>query len=188
MPRIKSVFLLIALLLTAGAMFRMNSSAPVQADESESDAKAAAKAGPAQQKDKASDDAAADEDEGEGPLSKFMMQKLGMSNKILKGLMTDDLHLVEQNADKLLKMSHEEKWRASNDMMYLQHSTQFRNACEDLRNKAAKGTMDGTALAWINVTMSCIQCHDWVRNIVLADGSKPVNLKRDPVAALLEKE
>lgn len=106
-------------------------------------------------------------------LADFMQQKLNSSSMILRGLMTDDLEMVETNADNLLKMSHEAKWRASNDMMYLQHSTQFRHAVDDLRKKAADMSTDGASLAWVNVTMSCIQCHQWVRNMVLADLNKP---------------
>ncbi|MEQ9406359.1 MAG: hypothetical protein RIK87_01480 [Fuerstiella sp.] len=102
-------------------------------------------------------------------LSKFMQKKLDASTQILKGLMIEDFKLVEDNADALLNMSREEKWRASNDMMYLQHSTQFRNVVDDLRQKAGKESIDGASLAWVNVTMSCIQCHQWVRNIMLAE-------------------
>ncbi len=110
-----------------------------------------------------------DDDDREGALDKFMQKKLAASTLILEGLMTDDLKAVADNADKLLKMSKEERWRASNDMMYLQHSTQFRNAVADLYNKADKQSIDGASLAWVNVTMSCIKCHEWVRNVVLAD-------------------
>ncbi|APZ94955.1 hypothetical protein [Fuerstiella marisgermanici] len=111
----------------------------------------------------------ADNEAGDGALDRFMQQKLAASSRILEGLMTDDLKSVAVNADKLLEMSKEERWRASNDMMYLQHSTQFRNAVADLYNKADKRSIDGASLAWVNVTMSCIKCHEWVRNVVLAD-------------------
>ncbi|MCA9049650.1 MAG: hypothetical protein KDA89_13030 [Planctomycetaceae bacterium] len=131
------------------------------------------------------EDAESDDDkEGNRPLSSFMFQKLAYSNRILKGLMTDDLKLVEDNADRLLKMSHEERWRASNDMMYMQHSTQYRNAVDDLRTKATRNSVDGAALAWINVTMSCIQCHEWVRNVILADTGKTLSGPPNPLRSV----
>lgn len=108
-------------------------------------------------------------DDGKSSLDKFMHQKLAASTQILKGLMIEDLKLVADNANELLDMSKEERWRASNDMMYLQHSTQFRIAVDDLYKKAEKNSIDGASLAWVNVTMSCIKCHEWVRNVVLAD-------------------
>lgn len=166
----KTGFLMLALTIVAavstGWRTHLLSAAEQQADQKKS----------APTTEPAGQDAAAkpkkeaqDEQKDDTSISRFMQQKLTISNRILKGLMTDDLSLVEDGADKLLKMSHEERWRASNDMMYLQHSNQFRNAAEDLRTKAGKGTIDGASLAWINVTMSCIQCHQWVRNIVVAD-------------------
>lgn len=117
----------------------------------------------------AADEKDAEQDDEDPVLSQFMQQKLDASSRILEGLMTDDFKMIQDNADNLLKMSREEKWRASNDMMYLQHSTQFRNVVDDLSKKAARKSTDGASLAWVNVTMSCIQCHQWVRNVILAE-------------------
>ena len=105
----------------------------------------------------------------DGALDRFMRQKLAASSRILEGLMTEDFTVVAHSADRLLAMSKEERWRASNDMMYLQHSTQFRNAVANLHDKAEQKSIDGVSLAWVNVTMSCIKCHEWVRNVVVAD-------------------
>ncbi len=102
-------------------------------------------------------------------LKGFMRMKLEASNRILEGLVVDDLTLVVKGSEALLKMSAAEKWRASNDMMYLQRSRDFRQSVETLRNKATKQSIDGAALAWVDVTMSCIQCHEWVRNVLVAD-------------------
>ena len=112
------------------------------------------------------------------PLAKFMQLKLNNSSNILRGLMVEDFRLIRDSADELLEMSEAESWRASNDMMYLQHSNQFRNAVAELKKKAGKKSIDGASLAWMNVTMSCIQCHEWVRNIMLADSS---SLHGDPL-------
>jgi hypothetical protein len=104
-------------------------------------------------------------------LSKFMRQKLAASNQILEGLVTDDLTLVEKSAEQLLKMSDAEHWRASNDVMYLNHSLEFRRSVKAMLAKAEKKSIDGAALAWMDVTMSCIRCHEWVRDTMLADAS-----------------
>ena len=107
------------------------------------------------------------------PLQAFMRLKLAASNQVLEGLVVDDLDLVVQGSDSLLEISAAEKWRASNDMMYLQNSRGFRRSVEVLRDKAKKKSIDGAALAWVDVTMSCIHCHEWVRNVLIADLSTP---------------
>ncbi len=105
--------------------------------------------------------------EDQSPLSVFMHRKLSASNLILRGLVTDDLELAQDGARELLKMSHAEKWRASSDMMYLNHSREFQRSVETLQKKAKSKSIDGTALAWVDVTMNCIQCHEWVRDVML---------------------
>lgn len=110
-----------------------------------------------------------EDDENERLLLKFMEKKLTSSSQILRGLMTEDFELIRENAGNLLEMSKEERWRASNDMMYLQHSTQFQNAVKELVTAAEKQSIDGASLQWVNVTMNCMQCHKWVRNVMLAD-------------------
>jgi hypothetical protein len=104
-----------------------------------------------------------------GDLQKFMRQKLQASNLILEGLCTEDLALVNKGAETLMKMSKEEKWRVSNDMMYRRYSKEFGEAAEELQKEATDNDMDGTSMAWVNVTMKCLKCHEWVRNTVLAD-------------------
>ena len=116
------------------------------------------------------------------PLQSFMHQKLEASNQILEGLVIDKMQKVNAGADILLEMSDAEKWRASNDMLYLQHSRSFRDSVKELKKKAKKGSVDGAALAWMDVTLNCIQCHEWVRNVLIADStsiSQPPNSNED---------
>lgn len=101
-------------------------------------------------------------------LSKFMRQKLEASTQILEGLCTEDLQLVSDGSKVLLSMSNEERWRVSNDIMYRRYSQEFATAVEELQKESSDQDMDGTSLAWINVTMKCLKCHEWVRNTVLA--------------------
>ncbi len=114
-----------------------------------------------------------DEKPQEAVLARFMRKKLDASNKVLKGLMTDDFEDIEKGADALLAMSMQERWRVSADPTYGRFSREYRSAVRKLQAKSKKETTDGAALAWIDVTMSCIECHDWVRNIVVADHELP---------------
>lgn len=119
------------------------------------------------------DEGSADKkDDPESLLKKFMRQKLHASNQILEGLCTEDLQMVSEGSDVLMKMSGEEKWRVSNDMMYRRYSTEFVHAVEELQKEAKDNDMNGTSMAWVNVTMKCLKCHEWVRNTVLVDSDK----------------
>ena len=108
-------------------------------------------------------------DEPTKALAKFMRQKLHASNLILEGLCTEDLQMVSEGSQTLMKMSSEERWRVSNDIMYRRYSNEFVQAVEELQKEAEDNDMDGTSMAWVNVTMKCLKCHEWVRNTVLVD-------------------
>lgn len=110
-----------------------------------------------------------DEDEASSVIAHFMRKKLESSNKILEGLCTNDMTLVTRGAGDLIEMSRAEGWRASNDMLYLHHSREFQRSVQTLIDKANKKSVDGAALAWVDVTMSCIRCHEWVRDTMLAE-------------------
>ena len=116
------------------------------------------------------DEGSADKKDAPDPvLKKFMRQKLHASNSILEGLCTEDLQMVSEGSKTLMKMSSEEKWRVSNDIMYRRYSTEFVHAVEELQKEAEDNDMNGTSMAWVNVTMKCLKCHEWVRNTILVD-------------------
>ena len=52
--------------------------------------------------------------------------------------------------------------------MYRRYSDQFVNAVEEMKKEVEDGSIDGTSTAWVNVTMKCLKCHEWVRNTTLA--------------------
>jgi hypothetical protein len=110
--------------------------------------------------------------EPEPLLKSFMRQKLVSSNRILEGLVTDNFEMVEQSADELMQMSVEATWRVSNDALYRRYSTEFHDAVGEMKDKAQAKSSEGTSLAWMNVTMRCLKCHEWVRNTIIADSER----------------
>lgn len=110
-----------------------------------------------------------EKDEQASALSKFMRQKLNASNQILEGLCTEDLTMVQDGAKVLTRMSHEERWRVSSDMMYRRYSNEFIASVDELQKDAEANDLNKASLAWVNVTMKCLKCHEWVRNTVIAE-------------------
>lgn len=102
-------------------------------------------------------------------MSKFMREKLAASSEVLEGLATENFELIASGAKQMRKLSAAEKWQVSNDASYRQFSNQFRRIMEQLETKANEKKLEGAALTWIEGTMTCIECHKWVRNTVLAD-------------------
>lgn len=102
-------------------------------------------------------------------VQKFMRQKLEACSQILEGITTEDAALVKAGANTLAAMSAAEKWRVSNDVMYKQFSEDFQRTANKLTAAAEKGNFDDVTLKWIDATLSCVECHKFVRGMRLAD-------------------
>ncbi|MBC8290802.1 MAG: hypothetical protein H8E37_10850 [Planctomycetes bacterium] len=114
-------------------------------------------------------DAKEKEENKKTTLSDFMHVKLDASNEILEGLLLEDDKKIIKGAQKMREMSDAEKWRVSNDMMYRHHSEDFRRNVDKLIAAAKGNSIDRAALNWFDVTLSCIDCHRWVRRELIAD-------------------
>lgn len=120
-------------------------------------------------------DAAKKVDKEEKPaLSKFMRQKMQATNDIMEGLLLEDPKLINTAAKKLKEMSDAEHWRVSNDMMYRHHSEDFRSSVDKLIVASKGQSIDRAALAWFDVTLSCIDCHRFVRTVLIAEADSPI--------------
>jgi len=94
----------------------------------------------------------------------FMRAKLGHSQNVLEGLTVEDFDLIEKGAHDLSLASQASSWQVLQTEDYARHSDDFRRSCNALRGAAKARNLDGAALAWMEVTMKCIQCHKYVRD------------------------
>jgi len=98
----------------------------------------------------------------------FMRRKLTHSQKVLEGLVTEDFDAIAQHAQELSLLSQAANWQVLQTPDYLDHSTEFRRAADRLRDAARKKNLDGSALAYVDVTLSCVNCHKYVRGTRMA--------------------
>lgn len=108
-----------------------------------------------------------------GNLRDFMRAKLEHSQKILEGLATEDYPLIEKHAQELSLISQAEMWQVVQTPEYLQHSTEFRRATQALSKAAEDKNIDGAALAYMEVTLKCVNCHKYVRKVRMASFVEP---------------
>lgn len=94
----------------------------------------------------------------------FMRMKLAHSGEVLEGLALEDFGKIAQGANALALASQASSWQVLQTEDYARYSAEFRRSCESLRSAARAENLDGAALAWMEVTMKCIQCHRYVRS------------------------
>lgn len=110
-----------------------------------------------------------DEPRKKSTLADFMREKMDASHEIMEGLLTEDGKRVGKAAEKLRSMSDAERWRVSNDIMYRNHSEDFRRSVDKLIAASKGNSIDRAALSWFDVTLSCIDCHRYVRTVLIAE-------------------
>jgi cytochrome c556 len=94
----------------------------------------------------------------------FMRAKLAHSQDVLEGLTTEDFELIEKGAQELALASLDSNWQVLQTEDYVRQSAEFRRACGSLRDAAKAKNLDGATLAWMDVTLKCVQCHKYVRD------------------------
>jgi len=97
-------------------------------------------------------------------LQKFMQAKLGISQQILEGLVVEDFERIEKGAAALNLLAAAEEWNVSDAPRYKEHSNQFRRVALQTGKMAKEKNLDAAALSYVQLTMSCIECHRFVRN------------------------
>jgi hypothetical protein len=107
--------------------------------------------------------------QGQEPRPKeFMRAKLDHSQKLLEGLALEDFEAIAKNAQAMSLLSLAASWQVLQTPEYAQQSLEFRRTADALTEAARKKNLDGAALAYVELTMKCVNCHKYVRGVKLA--------------------
>lgn len=98
----------------------------------------------------------------------FMRAKLDHSQRVLEGLTVEDFGMIAKNSQDMALLSQATNWQVLQTEEYLQQSGEFRRAANTLTQAARDKNLDAAALAYVDLTMKCINCHKYVRGVRLA--------------------
>ena len=98
----------------------------------------------------------------------FMRDKLELTQGILEGLAVENFDLILSRSQRLSAMSQEVGWKVFENPDYEQQSIAFRRNVDALTKAAKNKNLDGATLAYVRVTMSCVECHKYVRGRLVA--------------------
>jgi hypothetical protein len=104
---------------------------------------------------------------------KLMAEKLASSQALLEGLATNNFPKLIENGEELLRISSTAEWVAIKTPKYELFSNDFRRAAENIIKKAKAKNLDGAALAYVELTMTCVRCHQYVREVQEAKWNGP---------------
>jgi cytochrome c556 len=95
----------------------------------------------------------------------IMRKKLEHTQKVLEGIAVKDFDLIEKHADNLMILSQKAEWKVLPTPEYALRSDEFRRNADSLARAAKDKNLDGAALAYVEMTMSCVKCHKHVREV-----------------------
>lgn len=93
----------------------------------------------------------------------IMKEKLDHSHYILNGIATGNFDLISGNAENLSKLSQSAPWRARETPEYEVLSAEFRRHADALAKAARDRNLDAASLAYVQMTLSCVNCHKYMR-------------------------
>ena len=108
----------------------------------------------------------------------FMRLELAHSQQLLEGLALNDARMVEKNAQALSTLTRDEMWQVLQTPEYLQYSVDFRKAADAVAAAAGKQNLDGAVLAYMGLTMQCVECHKHVRDVRMASYDRRNSIPR----------
>lgn len=93
----------------------------------------------------------------------WMKKKLDYSQEILAGLATADFERIDKNAGLMKGLGKVEAFVRGRTPGYRAQYQIFQEATDELGRQAAKKNVDGAALAFTQLTISCVNCHKQLR-------------------------
>jgi hypothetical protein len=98
-------------------------------------------------------------------VKKFMQAKLTHSQDLLDGLTNENYEKIIKGAQELSLLSRATQWEVISTPEYVMRSTEFRREVDAMRAAAEKRNLDGATLSFVKITVSCVECHKYVRGI-----------------------
>jgi hypothetical protein len=114
---------------------------------------------------------------GQEPVEDIMVAKLGHAQKVLEALAKEDHGTIARSGQELSLLSQAAAWQVLQTPQYQQHSTDFRRSADALSEAGKQKNLDTAALAYVQMTLNCINCHKYVRKVRAARLGPPADME-----------
>jgi hypothetical protein len=98
-------------------------------------------------------------------VGKVMVEKLKHAKLLLEGIALGDFDKIINSSEELIQLSKTAEWHVIKTPRYEMFSNEFRRAADVMIQKAKIKNLDGVTLSYFELTMSCVRCHAYVREV-----------------------
>lgn len=102
--------------------------------------------------------------EKQGPVESLMKAKAGYAHRLLDAVVKGDLETAQVQAFRLKAVAETADWNVMKTPEYARETEDFVRATDRLLQAADRKNLDSVALAYMEVTLSCVHCHRYVRS------------------------
>lgn len=92
-----------------------------------------------------------------------MQRKLMHSQRVLEGLATNNFEKIGKGGEGLAECVQDATWKINETEKYLLYSNDFLRRAEGLKKAAKDRNIDAAALAYVDMTLTCVKCHQYLR-------------------------
>ena len=102
-----------------------------------------------------------------------MALKLKHAERVLEAVALADFDIMAKESQALSLLSQEATFNVLMTAEYAPQSLEFRRAADALTRAAKAKNIDAAALAYMDMTMKCVNCHKYVRDVRMASLPAP---------------
>jgi hypothetical protein len=105
-------------------------------------------------------------------LDRVMRQKLADAQAVMAAVVTSNWTELDRRSRALAKATDDPAWLVLRTPEYTKQSEAFLRAIDDLVDAADRRDQDAAPLAYLAVTVRCVQCHRYVARARIAGTTK----------------
>ena len=103
-----------------------------------------------------------------GALDRLMREKLEHSQAILAAVVTSNWPELQRHSQALIAITGDPAWTVLKTPEYATQSEAFVRAAQELVAAATRRDLDETPVAYMSLTLRCVQCHRYVARTRIA--------------------
>lgn len=93
-----------------------------------------------------------------------MQRKLQHAERVLEGLAVSDFAKIDKGADGIIDCVKDETWKINETEKYLTYTQDFLRRVQGLKKAAKDKNIDAAALSYVDMTLTCVKCHQYLRD------------------------
>jgi len=94
----------------------------------------------------------------------LMKAKTGYAHRLLDAVVLEDFDVIQDQAFRLKAVAETADWYTAESAEFVRETESFIRAADRLFQAAKENNGDAAALAYMDVTLSCVHCHRHLRS------------------------